>query len=156
MLEPASVEPAANYNANTNRMRITPQELEWALEIKDMVEHTPELDNCCDFIYAQCAVVDGGDLEMSISRILRLEEFRQEYNILVVDDYESARRAMHQFLNLFPGWMLHFSFVPPESIYPTSMIIDLCAFDMAAVKTNPQAESIIAHGSYHRGNMLTR
>ena len=135
----------------SNRMDLSREELGWALEIKDMVEHTPELDNCSDFLYAQCAVVDRGDLEASVARILKLQEFRQEYNI--VDDFENASRSMHRFFDLFPGWMLNFSFEPDEGSY--SWVMDLNIFDLSTLKTNPEAESLLAKGSYHRGSMFT-
>ena len=90
------------------RMYLLPDEQAWAQEIKDFVENTPELDNLSDFWYAQFALVDKGDLEASIRRVHMMQELKQEYKI--VDSINTAKRAINEFLDLFPRWFFTFGY----------------------------------------------
>lgn len=123
------------------RMKLTRQELEWALDIKDVMEMMPELDNLNDFWYAQYAIICEDDIEDAVTRALALQHFRQEYKI--VDEYPYAHRKMTSLIiDLMPRQWLSFSFSYADGNYV--MIFDMTKFDTTNLTTTQQQDDMFA------------
>lgn len=64
------------------RLELTLEERDWALDIKDMIEMTPEADhNLPDFCCAHLALVVKDDVADAVRRSIHLKEFRGAYDI---------------------------------------------------------------------------
>ena len=126
------------------RMHLTVEERQWALDIKDAVKSTAELDDLSDFMYAQLAIITRGNLEDAIRRVTGLQYYRQEYNIL--DTLQDGCRQMKKMIDLFPRQLLSFSFSVNEGTYV--LIHDMTELDTTALNTPEKARSWMA-GSYY-------
>jgi hypothetical protein len=98
-----------------DRMRLTRQEYENAMAIKEMIEGLPDVDNLSDLMYAHYAIVCKDDLEDVVQRCYALQEFRKEYKIL--DSYVQGCRCLQSGMELFPRQYLSFSFSWEEGKY---------------------------------------
>lgn len=98
-----------------NRMKLTATENRQALDIKELVESLPDLDNLNDFVYAQLALVCKNDLEDVVRRCYGLQEFKKEYRVL--DTYEEGCRCFAEVFRLFPEQNLSFSFSVRDGTY---------------------------------------
>jgi hypothetical protein len=96
-------------------MKLTAEENQHAVDIKEIVEGLPDLDNLSDFMYAQLAIVCKGNLEDVVERCYGLQEFRQEYEIL--DTYEQGRQFLRKTFDWFPEKILSFTFSEKEGTY---------------------------------------
>ena len=76
------------------RMKLTREEHAWAWDIKDCIEMLDDLDNLCDFWYAQLAIVCQDNVEDAVRRAYGLQYFREEFKIR--DTFEQGRHCMHQ------------------------------------------------------------
>ena len=141
--------PDASHNTrhpdDPSRMYLSPEERQWALEIKDIVESTPELDNLSDFFYVQVALVEQGDLEAALTRIAKLQELRHEYGI-VEDDYEFAKRGLQEGFHQNPKWLINIAFHADDGTYVT--VFDLKEFRADIFKKSPRKEQIFQRGCY--------
>ena len=117
---------------------LTPEELEWAWDIKTAVEENPELNPLADLWYAQLALVDQGDLEASLERVHHFQEFRIQYG--VADTYGEAYREAKWMVDEFPGLFLSYS-QTNEGSY--GLIIDLTKLDMKVLKTGTHVDRFL-------------
>ncbi|CAB9511534.1 expressed unknown protein [Seminavis robusta] len=126
------------------RMKLTQEEHEWALEIKEMIANSPELDKYTDFMCAQMAIITRGDLEDAMHRAHGLQDFRREYKIL--DTLEQGHMCMKQLTELLPLHLLSFSFSPSEGTY--ILAHDLTKIDTKLLNTVSKVETWMAASYY--------
>lgn len=113
-----------------NRMRLTEREHEWAVDIKEMVEGLPDLDDLPDFMYAQLALVcKNNNMAEVIRMCYGLQDFRQEYGL--VDDYAEGSRWLEKVVQLFPEHPLSYSFSPRDGTYV--FLHDMSKFEPNAI-----------------------
>lgn len=98
-----------------DRMKLTEQEHEWAVDIKEVVEGLTDLDNLNDFMYAQLAIICKNNTDDAIQRCYGMQEFRQEYKIL--DTHEEGERYLGKMFQMFPREYLSFSFSQKDGVY---------------------------------------
>ena len=118
------------------RMKLTRQENQHALEIKEMVEGMPDLDNLSDLMYAQLAIVCKDNVENAIERCYAMQEFKQEY--IIVDTVQQGFRHLQANFALFPEQMLSFSFAQSEGTY--TFVHDFTKFEPKAFTSAEMAE----------------
>ncbi|CAB9516313.1 expressed unknown protein [Seminavis robusta] len=127
------------------RMKLTQEERVWALEIKEMIENSPELDTKYnDFMYAQMAIITKGDLEDAMNRAHGLQDFRREYKIL--DTLEQGHMCMKKFIEILPLHWLSFSFSPSEGTY--ILVHDVSKIDTNLLNTVSKVETWMAASYY--------
>ena len=80
------------------RMRISDQDRQRAIRIRNAVAQTPELDALSDYWCVQFALVLGDDIESCLQRALRLQHYREEYGI--IDSLEFGLQSMREFIRL--------------------------------------------------------
>ena len=56
-------------------MWLSPLEQQWALDLRAAIEACPELDPLSDFMYAQIAIYQGGDLEKGLEMATTMQGF---------------------------------------------------------------------------------
>ncbi|CAB9516621.1 expressed unknown protein [Seminavis robusta] len=126
------------------RMQLTREELEWARDVKELIEGYPELENLSDFMYAQLAIISRGDLEDAMRRAIGLQRFRQEYNIH--DTQEAGIQCLQRMTQLFPRHLLSFSFSQIEGTY--LLIHDLTKLDIDVLTTQAKVDSWMSASYY--------
>ncbi|CAB9525743.1 expressed unknown protein [Seminavis robusta] len=90
--------------------KISEQEKEWAIEIKDAIENLPDLDDLSDFMYVNLAISGKGSLEWAVDRAYKMQEVRQEYNIALT--YEEGKRSLQRMTELLPNYFMSYDFDP--------------------------------------------
>lgn len=85
-------------------MRISPQERDWALAIKQAVEDHKDLKELTDMEYAHYAIICEGNLRNALKRISSMQDFREAYNVdnSVEQGFEMLAALMEQ----HPGYVL--------------------------------------------------
>ena len=116
--------------ATQDPMKLTDQEVAWAWAIKTAIEQDPELDNLTDFMYAQLALNDGGNLEAALERVTNLQYFREEYK--VVDNLQEGKRWTTEWLTYARGVVCSFSYHPAGGNY--CLVYDLSAVDTSMLR----------------------
>ena len=119
-----------------NRLKLTKQEHDHAIVIKEMIESMPDLDNLSDLMYAQLAIVCKDNVEDAIERCYGMQEFREEYKI--VDTYQQGALYLKRILELFPEQFLSFSYSDEEGKYV--FVHDVEKFDTSAFTTAELAD----------------
>ena len=95
-------------------MLITDDERTWALEIKQAVEDSTELDNICDMFYAQYAIINQGDLPKALRMIQGMQTFRRTYKI--DDSIEQGVHYLRKEMSQQPGFLLTVNIDVPRQI----------------------------------------
>lgn len=114
------------------RMKLTREEHAWAWDIKDCIEMLDDLDNLCDFWYAQLAIVCQDNVEDAVKRAYGLQCFREEYKIR--DSVEQGCHCMQQLVyELSPKQLLSFSFSHSDGTYV--LVHDITKADTNRVST---------------------
>ncbi|CAB9511533.1 expressed unknown protein [Seminavis robusta] len=126
------------------RMMLTREELEWALEVKELIENTPELDNLPDMMYAQIAIITKGNHEDAFRRAWLLQEFRKEYNIL--DTFEEGLQMVTKLVEILPLMLLSFSFSPSEGTFV--VVNDMCKLNTTVLNTPRRVRMWMASSYY--------
>jgi hypothetical protein len=133
-----------------DRMKLTREEYENAITIKELVEGLPDLDNLSDLMYVQYAIVCKDDTEDVINRCYALQAFKEEYKIL--DSYEQGCRYLDFVLKLFPRLYLSFGFDAQQD--GSYMVVqDMEKFDPKAF-TTPDMEDDCMRAMYYFYPML--
>ena len=97
------------------RLELTPEERDWALDIRDMIEMTPEADhNLPDFWCAHLALAVKDDVADAVRRVIHLQEFREAYDIR--DTPQQGRQLIQKYMELFPGQLLNLGLDIPQSL----------------------------------------
>ena len=130
----AEILPPLLSKDDPRRMKLTREEYQWALDLKDHVESLPDLDNMTDFMYAQFAVFTKGNLEEAVNRAFGMQEFLQEFSIL--DSHEEGCRYLKFLMDTFPRQFLSFSFSDLEGTYVLAQ--DVACFDTTVLVTPDQ------------------
>lgn len=125
------------------RMKITSNQRNLALMVKEAIESDPEIDNLPDFWYVQLAIVNGDNLEASISQAGHMQYLREEYGIR--DTLADAKKILWDYLNSEEKWMLSFCYVP--QLDGMIAVIDLTAKDVKDL-AKPDGWKILA-GEYY-------
>lgn len=111
-------------------MELTTEERKWALDLKMAVEDSADLDNMSDFMYAQIALTDQGNLEQALQRCQFIQAIREEFDIL--DTFEDARQTLSRFVRLHPGHILQSALGPKGDRYV--LACDLAKIDAHAFR----------------------
>lgn len=111
------------------RMRLTAEERNWAVALKEAIEATPDLDNLSDFLYAQIAMVEQGNVEKALERAHTLQGFREEYHVL--DTFEDATWRLGRWIQRLPGHIMHHFFSEYNGGYVA--VIDAVRMDTSCV-----------------------
>lgn len=127
------------------RMKLTVQEAEWALNLKDAIAADPEVDPISDFMCAQIALMVKDDVEAGVHRAHHLQIFREEYAI--TDTLEQARKAIPAILELLPGVALSLSYNRSDGNYV--FVYDMGAFDFKKALKTPENAKILLSGIYY-------
>jgi hypothetical protein len=118
------------------RMLLTSQERQWAIDIKNTIEMMPDTDNLTDFQYAQFGLITQGDYLNTVNRIVALEDFREEYKVTENASVEEAMQAIERAVHLFPGLFLTFQFSAVDGTY--CLAADLVKFDANVLQKSPR------------------
>ena len=111
-----------------DRMKLTEEEHNNALRIKERVEGIPELDNLTDLMYGQLAIVCKDNVEDAEQRCWAMQYFRHEY--LIEDRYNQGCQMMDIVFGLFPEQFLFFGFSESDGTYV--WVHDLSKFEPRA------------------------
>lgn len=131
------------------RMELTPEELVWAWEIKEVVEGTPELNNLTDFWYGQLALKDLGDVEASLKRVYHLQLFREEHDIM--ETANACDRAIRKLIEMLPNYFMSFSLNEEEGGY--CLVNDYTGWDMKVLSSGKKVDEWI-QGNYFMLNAM--
>lgn len=130
-----------------DRSRITQQEYERALAIKEAIESTPELDQPSDFMCLQLAInahTMGESLEDSLERCRGLQAFAQEYS--PAQSYPEGCRMLEALVAFWPRQFLAFHYSPPDGAYVFAW--DMGQFEPAVIQTQRQYRQMVL-GRYY-------
>ena len=116
------------------RMRLTREEKDWALDIKEVMEELPEINNLSDFWYAQYAIICKDNIDDAVHRALELQAFREEYKIL--DTHSDGIRRIHQLVKTSPERFMSLNFSQAEGTYIVTQ--DLTKVDVAQIGSTPE------------------
>lgn len=114
------------------RMKLTEEENENALAIKEMVEGMPDLDNLSDFMYAQLALICEDNVEDAINRCFGMQDFRREYGL--VDSLQEGSRYLRWGINQFPLHFVNFEFHEATGMYFFVVDMDKIRFSAEMVE----------------------
>ena len=128
------------------RMILTRQERQWALDIKNAVEHVPELDKLNDFWYGQLAIICKEDVADAVARVQGLQHFRQEYDIN--DTLQDGCQALQGMIKLLPQHELAFGFSHSDGCYIN--VSDMAKYEPAKKITRHREEIQWFAGSYYQ------
>ena len=101
---------AANMMIQDDTMTISPQERQWAMEIKQAVNESEDLKPLTDFDYVQYAMVTLGNTQEALFRIAGMQAFREEYGI--DNSVEQAVDHLDRAMQMLPGFILHLDNCP--------------------------------------------
>ena len=88
-------------------MTLTGEECDWALDIKEAIQATPELDPVSDLWCVQLALFVRNDVAGAVERTLHMQAFCQEYG--VKDNLKDGVRFLRWLIHLFPRHLLEFT-----------------------------------------------
>lgn len=127
-----------------SKMQLSREERQWALELKRAIQDEADLDELTDYMYAQFAIVDRGDLPKSMDRARNLQGFRENRDVR--DTLKEAQTTLQRFTALLPAHLLHFFF--NEHTDTWCFIVDFVKVDMGALST-PEARRTFLVGIYY-------
>jgi hypothetical protein len=90
------------------RMELSEQERNRAINIKEAIARTDDLDPVSDFMCAQLALIDGSNIERALERVQHMQHFKEEYGIL--DTLQHGGKCLIDYIDLFPRLHLSFSY----------------------------------------------
>lgn len=128
-----------------DRMILTEDERNLAIQIKEVIAATPEVDPVSDFMCAQLAIVEGDNTEGALERMHQLQCFREEYGIM--DTAQDGRRCFAEYLKLFPEFHLCFA-ENQDSGKQSVMVYDNTKFDGKQLRTEENIRSWLG-GTYY-------
>lgn len=105
-------------------MTLTSEELEWTLTLKSAVVEDAELKDLSDFEYAQHAITSRGDTNKALIKVVGLQQFREEYNVL--DTLEEGMRGLEAFQKQQPWFVLDVEYEPQFGHF-------VCVYDYGVV-----------------------
>ncbi|CAB9516620.1 expressed unknown protein [Seminavis robusta] len=132
------------------RMKLTREELEWAKEVKDIVEGYPDLENLSDFMCAQLAIAAKGNMEEAVQKAFGLQEFCKEYKIL--NSYQEGCQKLQFMIRQFPRMMMSWGFSEEDGTYVLAH--DTKYFDTTVLSTPDKVDSWMA-GAYYLHTTMT-
>lgn len=119
-----------------DRMKLTKQEHDHAVAIKEVIDGLPDLDNLSDLMYAQLAMVCKNNIENVIQRCYAMQDFKQEYSL--VDTKEQGQRYLEWGVQLFPQHLLSFGFCQDDGKHV--IVHDLAKFEPKAFTSPNMAD----------------
>lgn len=136
---------ARNAAVAENRMVLSEEEHQWALQIKDALELIPELaGGATDYLCAQLALVDKDDVDNAVERAEKLQAFRETYKI--EDTWEFGRRCIRDYQKLWPNHILSVTFSPRHGAYV--VVTDLSKVDAKAMQRSPEGMEVFLRFFY--------
>lgn len=118
-------------SATKDRMKLSAEERNLAINIKEAISTANDLDPVSDFMCAQLALIDGDSTESALERVYHLQHFREEYGIL--DSLADGRRRLGAFMDLTPGF--HLCFADDMAMGQTVMVFDNTKFSGKEIRT---------------------
>lgn len=137
--------PGLMGRADARRMMLTTEEHYFALEIKQAIEATPEIDNLSDFMYAQFALICKANVNDAVNRAKSLQGFKTEHGI--TDSYEEGCREIEEVAQLLPNLVLFFGFSHSDGCYV--MVHDSVQIDAGVLNTASKTSTCFANTYYH-------
>ncbi|CAB9504812.1 expressed unknown protein [Seminavis robusta] len=122
--------------------KLSVEEKERALLIKNAIEALPDLDNLSDFMYANMALV--GSVAESVEKAFLMQEVRQEYNIQLT--YADGVRSLSAMIELMPLVFMCFSFNLEEE--RSLMVLDATKL-RTSIWRDPKNVEIIIRGAFY-------
>ncbi|CAB9526523.1 expressed unknown protein [Seminavis robusta] len=126
------------------RMELSKEERDWALDIKDAVQETAELNALTDFQYAQMAIIHQDDIGAALEAAEVLQETRKDYDIL--ETVPDAQKRIETLLQLSPGMNVSFSFSHDDGCYVC--VFDYAKLDVQKLNIADNARNSVAGGYY--------
>jgi hypothetical protein len=150
--EDAEEEPIPSITGpdDPQRMRLTREETQWALDIKYVIENLPEVDNLSDFWYAQLAIICKHNVEDAIQKAMGLQSFRQEYGIL--ESLKDGIRHISDVCRLLPQFVLAVSFIHQDGGYVG--VVDWNKANFHKLSSKQDVQSFFAGMYYLQHSML--
>lgn len=127
------------------RMALTSEEVRWAAAIKSAIEGTSEVDNLNDFMYAQLALIERGNVESALRRARQLQEFKAEYRPM--DSEADGFHHLGELVRIFPEFLLSFSF-DSESTGSYVLVHNFRGFSSKALNTSEKLRTYFC-GCYY-------
>lgn len=133
-------------------MVITDTELGWALELKIAVAENDELDKLCDMEYAHHAIVARGNLQEALTRVERMQLFRQNYKI--DNSLEQGLYYIRELMKQQPGFLMNIDIdlVRQESlnvfdcgVFQPNVALDTTASPETGIRDNWEVFSCAAY-----------
>jgi hypothetical protein len=126
-------------------MRLTADEIQWAQQLKEIVERSPDLQNMNDLWIAQYALVSQGDLEEARRRIVATQTFQREFG--VDHSLEQGLEMFAQLLEQQRGLLLSLDVdnVTMEGLH----IMDQAKLNPNAALSSPQSWKVLMVGFYY-------
>ena len=137
--------PSTMNSDDPRRMKLTAEERDWALDIKDMINMMPELESISDFWCAQLALTCKDNILDAFHKARALQHFKKEYRIS--DSLEDGCQNLRRLVHLFPEHFLSFSFSHQDSMYVN--FVDMAKCDPSTQITTRRDEVHWFAGSYY-------
>ena len=144
------IPPLVLASNDPRRMLITADERRIALAIQQAVTENPDMKSVSDFMCAQCAIVDGDNLEASMERLYGLQCFREEYQI--DDTVEQGLEFFQKFTKLMPKYHLCLTYHNARGVYV--LIYDNAGFYASKVDSD-ETMKLWLGSSYYHGAIVT-
>ncbi|CAB9501973.1 expressed unknown protein [Seminavis robusta] len=122
--------------------KLSKEERELALEIKESIESLPDLDILSDFMYANMALVGG--VEEAVEKAYLMQEVREEYKIQLT--YEDGVRSIRDMIKLLPLTFMSYSFDLKQD--RSVMVLDCTKFRQT-IWRDPKNMEIILRGAFY-------
>lgn len=142
-LRPEDVDTILSHT-DPGRMKLTREEHQLALAIREAIAAAPEVDPVSDMMCAQLAMIEGENIQAAVERAEQLQAFREEYG--VQDTAEDGIRSFSRLNTLFPCFHLCLSYNHDGGNYV--MIYDMTKFDLRLLKSDEQINAWLG-GSYY-------
>ncbi|CAB9521427.1 expressed unknown protein [Seminavis robusta] len=122
--------------------KLSKEERELALEIKESIECLPDVDMLSDFMYANMALVGG--VEEAVEKAYLMQEVREEYKILLT--YEDGVRSLRDIIELLPLVFMSYSFDLKQD---RSVLVLDCTKFRQTVWRDPKSMERILRGAFY-------
>ena len=86
-------------------MHISPQERQWATQLKELHAAVDGSIPVSDMEYAQHAIVSGGDMEGALRKLDAMQAFRKTYH--VQDTVQACVASIEQFIQTQPRFLVN-------------------------------------------------
>lgn len=152
---PEEAAPPLACTSQSMSMELTEEEREWAQNIKDAIEEegTGNLDvPPNDYWYAQLALVDKDNVAAALDRVFKLQQFRQDYDIL--DTVTQGQQVVEAYMELWPEFYLYLNHNGSVGHHYFTIVFDFTKFHKSVLQEKPQAYKIWFQAIYYINQAL--